>query len=218
MTTSLLWLFSRLWLFSILWLFSLLWLILPLIMVIMVIRVTSVKSLIGILTHQGHISKVNTNAEWLSKWVSKWVSEWVTLITSRASCDANNIFQRSDYVPSFAWANFIVGQAWSNSDTRQKRDALQSSNYVSNLILEMIKLWRNWLLFSGQQKTNQNSFQGLLDRLIKQNRRWLPRMNFCLSAKCKLQCSFEHISALRNSPAKIEYREKILRGNVPWQN
>ena len=112
----------------------------------------------------------------------KWVSEWVTLITSRASCDANNIFQRSDYVPSFAWANFIVGQAWSNSDTRQKRDALQSSNYVSNLILEMIKLWRNWLLFSGQQKTNQNSFQGLLDRLIKQNRRLLPRMNFCLSA------------------------------------
>ena len=31
-------------------------------LVIRVIRVTSVKSLVGILTHQGHISKVNANA------------------------------------------------------------------------------------------------------------------------------------------------------------
>ena len=31
-------------------------------MVIMVIRVASVKGSIGILTHQGHISKVNANA------------------------------------------------------------------------------------------------------------------------------------------------------------
>ena len=50
------------------------------IMVIMLIRVASVKSLIGILTHQGHISKVNANADSLSK--------LVTLITSRVSCDA----------------------------------------------------------------------------------------------------------------------------------
>ena len=39
-------------------------------------RITSVKSSIGIITHQGHISKVNANVH------------SVTLITSRASCDA----------------------------------------------------------------------------------------------------------------------------------
>ena len=33
------------------------------IMLIRVIRITSVKSSMGILTHQGHISKVNANAE-----------------------------------------------------------------------------------------------------------------------------------------------------------
>ena len=37
---------------------------------------------IGIITHQSHISQVNTN--------DYRVSEWVTLITSRASCDAKN--------------------------------------------------------------------------------------------------------------------------------
>ena len=50
------------------------------IMVIMVIGVASVKSSIGIFTHQGYISKVNANAY--------SVSQLVTLITSRASCDA----------------------------------------------------------------------------------------------------------------------------------
>ena len=53
--------------------------------VIRVIGITSVKSSIGIITHQGHISKVNANA--LS--VTQSVSDSVTLITSRASCDAN---------------------------------------------------------------------------------------------------------------------------------
>ena len=37
------------------------------IMVIRAIRVTSVKTLIGILTHQGHISKVNDNADSVSE-------------------------------------------------------------------------------------------------------------------------------------------------------
>ena len=46
-------------------------------MLIRVIRVAS-----GILTHQGHISKVNANAD--------SVSDSVTRITSRASCDAKN--------------------------------------------------------------------------------------------------------------------------------
>ena len=49
-------------------------------MLIRVIRVASVKSSIGILTHQGHISKVNANAD--------SVSQSVTPITSRASVDA----------------------------------------------------------------------------------------------------------------------------------
>ena len=49
-------------------------------MLIRVIRVVSVKSSIGIITHQGHISKVNENAHSLS--------DSVTLITSRATCDA----------------------------------------------------------------------------------------------------------------------------------
>ena len=40
------------------------------IMLIRVIRVASVKSSIGILTHQGHISKVNANAHSLSNSVS----------------------------------------------------------------------------------------------------------------------------------------------------
>ena len=48
--------------------------------VIGVTRITPVKSSIGILTHQGHISKVNANAYSLS--------HSVTLITSIASCDA----------------------------------------------------------------------------------------------------------------------------------
>ena len=43
---------------------------------IRVIRITSVKSSIGIITHQGHISQVNAN------------DHWVTHITSIASCDA----------------------------------------------------------------------------------------------------------------------------------
>ena len=38
--------------------------------VIRLIRVTSVKSSIGILTHQGHISKVNENAHSLTQLVS----------------------------------------------------------------------------------------------------------------------------------------------------
>ena len=37
------------------------------IMIIMVIRVASVKSSIGILTHQGYISKVNANADSVSE-------------------------------------------------------------------------------------------------------------------------------------------------------
>ena len=45
------------------------------------IKITSVKSSIGIITHQGHIRKVNANADLLS--------ESVTHITSIASCDAN---------------------------------------------------------------------------------------------------------------------------------
>ena len=44
--------------------------------------ITSVKSSIGIITHQSHISQVNANVQ--------WVTESVTLITSRASCDAKN--------------------------------------------------------------------------------------------------------------------------------
>ena len=44
----------------------------------------NVKSSIGIITHKGHISKVNANAQL----VSKLVLLKVTLITSRASCDA----------------------------------------------------------------------------------------------------------------------------------
>ena len=35
-------------------------------------RVTSVKSSIGIITHQGHISQVSANDHWVSKWVSNW--------------------------------------------------------------------------------------------------------------------------------------------------
>ena len=54
--------------------------VIMIIRVIRVIRVTSVKSSIGILTHQGHISKVNANAYSVSK--------SVTNITSIASCDA----------------------------------------------------------------------------------------------------------------------------------
>ena len=50
------------------------------IMVIRAIRVTSGKSMIGILTHQDHISTVNESAH--------SVTHSVTLITSRASCDA----------------------------------------------------------------------------------------------------------------------------------
>ena len=41
------------------------------IMVIIVVRVASVKSSIGIFTHQGHISKVNANAQLISKLVSE---------------------------------------------------------------------------------------------------------------------------------------------------
>ena len=54
------------------------------IMVIKVVRVASVKSSIGIFTHQVHISKVNANAHS----VSNSVTQSVTLITSRVSCDA----------------------------------------------------------------------------------------------------------------------------------
>ena len=43
-------------------------------MVIRAIRVTSGKSMIGILTHQGHISKVNANAEWRTQWLTQWLS------------------------------------------------------------------------------------------------------------------------------------------------
>ena len=46
------------------------------------IKITSVKSSIGIITHQGHIRKVNANADLLS--------ESVTHITSIASCDAKH--------------------------------------------------------------------------------------------------------------------------------
>ena len=42
--------------------------------VIRVIRITSVKSSIGIITHQGHISKVSANAEWLTQSLSEWLS------------------------------------------------------------------------------------------------------------------------------------------------
>ena len=44
------------------------------IMVIRVIRVASVKSSKGILTHQGHISKVNENVHSVSQYVSEWLS------------------------------------------------------------------------------------------------------------------------------------------------
>ena len=37
------------------------------IMVTMIIRITSIKSSIGIFTHQGHMSKVNANAYSVSK-------------------------------------------------------------------------------------------------------------------------------------------------------
>ena len=68
------------------------------IMVIRAIRVTSGKSMIGILTHQGHISKVNENAHSLS--------DSVTLITSRASCDAKkgNIVNKRCCLPLKKWS------------------------------------------------------------------------------------------------------------------
>ena len=51
--------------------------------VIRIIRITSVKSSMGIITCQGHISQANAN--------SQWVSQSVTHITSRASCDAKYV-------------------------------------------------------------------------------------------------------------------------------
>ena len=36
--------------------------------------ITSIKSSIGIITHQGHISKVNENAYSVTQWVSEWLS------------------------------------------------------------------------------------------------------------------------------------------------
>ena len=64
--------------------------------VIRVIRITSVKFSIGILTHQGYISKVNANAHS----VTQLLSYSVTLITSRASCDAKKTLLVLDLLPS----------------------------------------------------------------------------------------------------------------------
>ena len=52
-------------------------------------RVISVKSSAGIITHQSHISQVSANAYS----VTQWVSDSVTPITSRASCDAKNLWR-----------------------------------------------------------------------------------------------------------------------------
>ena len=59
------------------------------VMVIMAVSVASVKSFIGIFTHQGYISKVNANAY--------SVTHSVTNITSIASCDAKNIIDEVWY-------------------------------------------------------------------------------------------------------------------------
>ena len=53
---------------------------------IWVIRITSVKSSIGIITHQGHISQVSIC--WLTDSLTDWLTHSLTYITSWASCDA----------------------------------------------------------------------------------------------------------------------------------
>ena len=79
------------------------------IMVIKVVRVASVKSSIGIFTHQGHISKVNANAQLLSN----SVTQSMTLITSRGSCDANKerifhgILRQLLHRPPFTFTGFL---------------------------------------------------------------------------------------------------------------
>ena len=71
------------------------------------IRITSVKSSIGIITHQGHISQVNAN----DYPVSESVSQSVTFITSIASCDANHI---SGGRVSSCWqlSSFAILEQW----------------------------------------------------------------------------------------------------------
>ena len=65
------------------------------------IRITSVKSSIGILTHQGHINKVNENAH--------SVTHSVTLITSRASSDAKKMLQCKVSEPKQAELGLVMG-------------------------------------------------------------------------------------------------------------
>ena len=55
----------------------------------MVIRITSVKSSIGIINHQGHISQVSANS--LTNSLTQSVSQSLTNINSIASCDAKNM-------------------------------------------------------------------------------------------------------------------------------
>ena len=86
------------------------------IMLIRVIRVTSVKFSIGILTHQGHISKVNANAD--------SVSQSVILITSRASCDAKNMWD----LPKLSHITNIQG--WSKGVLSQNNITMILTNLL----------------------------------------------------------------------------------------
>ena len=60
--------------------------------------------------------------------------------------------------------------------------------------------------FSQESKRQIKMVAGFLD----QAKQMFGASHECLPL-CNLQCSFQHISALRNPPAKIEYRERTLR-------
>ena len=80
------------------------------------IRITSVKFSIGIITHQGHISKVNANdhsvTQWLSEWLSSLLERLVTLKIYILGTNANTQ-RRPDWSEQWwKWAKFKNSGYW----------------------------------------------------------------------------------------------------------
>ena len=101
--------------------------------VIRVIRITSVKSSIGIITHQGHISKVNANVQWVSQWLSSLLERLVTLNICmntlqedewRKNCK-NNILQNKERMArkeSNVWKNIAL-KRWIKKERCPRRES-----------------------------------------------------------------------------------------------
>ena len=120
-----------------------------LIRVIRVIRVTSVKSLICILTHQGHISKVNANAHSVSKWVSKWL---LSLLERPVTLKSGT--NLSLFVTFLADMSYLWACSWIYLYLVMSIDPLMRKFESATKRLQMIKLAENaeLLFWSSEHK------------------------------------------------------------------